>query len=87
MRDIYGNAKGTNIWLRDGSEDSDRAMRVVGRLLRASTEQAARSDTRAIFEMDAKAFKLYDIPLLLHRDYRALLSLLGRPWFCRVWII
>jgi hypothetical protein len=79
MRDIYRNAKVTNIWLGEGSEDSDRAMRLVGTLVRASKEQATQNDTRAIFEMGPQGLKLYDIPPLFHQDYRAFLSLLRRP--------
>ncbi|MCJ1379676.1 hypothetical protein MMC17_002778 [Xylographa soralifera] len=87
MRLIYQRSMSTFIWLGRWTPDGDLAISLIPRLIHAYQEQKKRGDKRRIFEMNAEALDLYDIPMVFSSAYRALSSLLLNDWFKRMWII
>jgi hypothetical protein len=89
MRTIYKKSRRTVVWLGDGDE-MDVIIPLMEKLLRSSDLMTANGDNRRMEQMSLGDIARYEIPISDMKakiPFRALLTLLNRPWFQRVWII
>ena len=78
MAKIYAKASGVIVWLGEAADDSDRAFRAIRR---TAEEQDAG------FSIPKTYSDRHDIdPEINELDQQAILSLLEREWFQRIWV-
>lgn len=89
MDQIYRNCSRVCIWLGDVEEDSDLAMELINSIAE-SHEAAMRDKPQREITFDDTftpiAVLFYENEKFA-RHFRALLSLIIRPWFSRLWIV
>jgi hypothetical protein len=77
------------VWLGDG-DGMDVVIPLMAKLLRSAYLMAANGDSRRIEQMSPDDVIRFEKPVSAMKaksPFRALLILLNRPWFQRVWII
>ncbi|KAF2462308.1 heterokaryon incompatibility protein-domain-containing protein [Lineolata rhizophorae] len=85
IQHIYQQAAKTVVWLGEGTEESDIAMKFIPQLLRADEKSKEdRWTSQDLKEGDVRKLCLPSRTESLHFFYSALFL---RPWFRRVWII
>ena len=82
MRQIYGNAEQTLVWLGKASEDSSLAIDFIPLVNKALGELGGPETISDDTSLLAKLQTSRDSP-----GWEALGSLLARPWFHRVWVV
>ena len=81
MRDIYKQAEGVFIWLGDGDADTALAIRCIQRVneVIGDSEQCVHDKGTELWQKG--------LPKSNSKEWKALASLLARPWFGRMWIL
>lgn len=87
MRDLFHKAKSIVIWLGERSRDSSAAFNLVSRIVAAAATEQAESSADAGKIVKAQDLGGLALPEHSNPAWRALDSLLWRPWFSRVWVI
>ncbi|OCK86316.1 HET-domain-containing protein, partial [Lepidopterella palustris CBS 459.81] len=82
MKDIFQQSRQTVIWLGKESDDSNSALELL-KSLAESSERAPQNGNHK----SAWFRRLNNIPPLYNDVWRALSTLLQRPWFYRAWIV
>lgn len=91
MREIYEKAQGVHIWLGQADEDGNKAKSAILKSLRARKKQAKQPNLLAPEDKSPlQRLRYWERDLDIKdwsEEITALLKLLRRPWFRRVWII
>lgn len=101
MFHIYHGAKQVNVWLGDGSPDSDRGLAFVNKMLGPCFESVGFSCTDEQANVDSKFWEEWDngkdgdcwvaidhlMTLRYAKYWSSIALLLCRPWWNRVWVI
>lgn len=90
MRDIYRRAEEVDIWLGEATEDSETAIGWMTDIHAAMMKASIKGDLVSpndTSEKRAKAREKYKSLQASRSEWRALMVLIDRPWFNRVWII
>lgn len=98
MRDIYRQAEKVDIWLGEATEDSELAIDWMTNTHAAileltsggffqGSEDIRKMRARDIREMRARYRETYKTYRPSRPEWNAIMSLIDRPWFERVWVI
>ena len=88
MGRIYRSARSVVVWLGDENDDSTLGLPLVPRILEANRKlQSFDSADRGLFHQPWKRQLELGLPPPSSEAYKALLSILKRPWFQRVWVV
>ena len=94
MTDIYRLSCKLLIWLGDDGEESRKAYKIIGRLLKldpfARPEHNNSNDGRQLQTkgcIDLDQLKSHGLPGAKDPGWQELRNLLSRPWFSRIWTI
>jgi hypothetical protein len=91
MQEIYQRAKDVHIWLGDRDEDTGKAFDLIGTLVKTSQQYHQLGQypwplDYMGYQIRPQSFGMYSANDF-NRGSDALVALLKRPWFTRIWIV